>query len=504
MNRRLRLATCLLCTGALHSAELRIEVTDETGTPMWSRIEVRGADGRMPQPASALVDKTARNREGGQAYYLGSFVVRGQCELTVPPGDYLVVAEHGPEYERFVQRVTVGPDETRELAIRLAPWIRMRELNWWSGDMHVHRPVEEAPSLALAEDLNLSVVFTMWNRRNLWSERPPPDDPVIRASTYHLVTVMNAEDERGGGAWMLHHLPEPIDLAVDGRWYPAGLKFIREVREAKGTGDLFPWVDLEKPIWWETPIVMALEPPNSLGTLHNHFNQYGIYASEAWGRPRDADEFSGQEGFVSYSLGLYYRYLNLGFRLPPSAGSASGVLPNPVGYNRIYARVDGPFSVESWYQAVREGRVFVTNGPMLFVNLSKSGDSYLLSVDARSREPLDRIEIVANGKVVRTFNPPAGAKEFRGSAEFSRRNFSWVAARCFAKSPETIRLAHSAPVYLDADWDGSADARYFLAWIDELIALTQSETDRFASDVERDAILALYREAREFYERKVR
>jgi hypothetical protein len=39
----------------------------------------------------------------------------------------------------------------------------MRDLGWWSGDMHVHRPVEDSPSLSLAEDLNVNVVFTMWN-----------------------------------------------------------------------------------------------------------------------------------------------------------------------------------------------------------------------------------------------------------------------------------------------------------------------------------------------------
>ncbi len=59
--------------------------------------------------------------------------------------------------------------------------------------------------------------------------------------------------------------------------------------------------------------------------------------------------------------------MNLGFRLPPSAGSASGVLPNPVGYNRIYVQLDQPFSVDNWYAAYRDGDSFVTNGPMLFV-----------------------------------------------------------------------------------------------------------------------------------------
>ena len=53
--------------------------------------------------------------------------------------------------------------------------------------------------------------------------------------------------------------------------------------------------------------------------------------------------------------------LNSGLRIPPSAGSASGVLPNPVGYNRLYVWVDKKdFSYEAWWEAFKMGRVDLT------------------------------------------------------------------------------------------------------------------------------------------------
>ena len=73
-----------------------------------------------------------------------------------------------------------------------------------------------------------------------------------------------------------------------------------------------------------------------MGVVHNHYNQYGMIANEAWGRPRDQKLYPGKEGFSNYSQSLYHRYLNLGNRYPATAGSASGVLQAPPGYNRVY------------------------------------------------------------------------------------------------------------------------------------------------------------------------
>ena len=483
------------------AADLRIHVRDETGKRVWTRLEVRGPEGRNYRPEKALRDASARNRQGGLPYYVDSFVVEGDAALEVPPGRFTVVAEHGLEYERVEREIQVRSDRPTGVSIALKPWIRMRDLGWWSADMHLHRPPEDAPTLALAEDLNLSVVTTMWNKRNFWEGKGLPAEAVVRVSPHHLVSLRNAEDERGGGAWMMLDIRRLLPLAVDGRWFPPGIQVVRQARAQRPAGGVLPWFDSEKPVWWEVPVMMALETPDSLGLLHNHFNQYGINAAEAWGRPRDQKQFPDRKGFVDYSLGLYYRYLNLGFRLPPSAGSASGVLPSPPGYNRAYVRLEGPLTLEKWYGALHDGPSFVTNGPMLFFSAKAPGGRLTGSVEARAREPIDRVEIVANGRIVASF-PGNGTRPIKKEFSLPAENYTWLAARCFLRTAYTVRLAHTSPVYLDGSWDAREDARYFVAWIDELMAQAAADPQRFASASERDQVLALYGSARQFYEKR--
>ena len=57
---------------------------------------------------------------------------------------------------------------------------------------------------------------------------------------------------------------------------------------------------------------------------------------------------------------------------------------------------------------------------------------------------------------------------------------------------------------VDGFWDAREDAEYFVAWIDELMAQTREDEDRFSSDQERQAMLRIYNDARQFYVRKTR
>ena len=78
-------------------AELRINLVGPDGEPALARLEIRGEGGQMHQPLGALRDRTAGNRPGGQAWYLGGFLAEGEA---VPIGSYTVVAEWGPEFLR--------------------------------------------------------------------------------------------------------------------------------------------------------------------------------------------------------------------------------------------------------------------------------------------------------------------------------------------------------------------------------------------------------------------
>lgn len=499
---------------AAGDARLRIVIRDAGKQAVWARLEVRDNAGKMYQPresAGVIFDRTARNRPEVKPFYTGHFIARGEATVEVPPGEYLVIAERGLEHARVQKHVAARAGQETRVEVAPRRWVDMARQGWWSADFHVHRPVEDALALVQAEELNLAVVFTMWNKRNLWETRSLPADPLLRAGPRHLASVMNAEDERGGGAWMLHNLKRPPALGVEGRWFPQGKIFVEQAR-AQGA-----WFDMEKPFWWEAPVMMALAPPDSWGIVNNHFDQYGIHSAEAWGRPRDQKQFPGPEGFVAYCLDLYYKYLNLGFKLPASAGSASGVLPNPVGQNRVYAYLgrDAGFDTAKFYDAVRKGRTFATNGPMLMLRVNgrlpgdtvelRKGETAQVGVEAFAREPIERIELVANGAVVDTVRPQSGQTTMRWKRAINPAGRTWLAARCFLAPDDTIRLAHTSPVYFSgpgAKWNARDDAKYFVRWIDELIAISESEKGRFKNEAERDDVLGIYRQARAFYARR--
>lgn len=487
-------APCILYghnTSALDGAP---RLTIETDGP--ARLEVRGPGQGMYQPENALMDRTFNKvADRKNDYYWGHFISAGTASLSLPAGQYTVIVEKGLEFERLESLVNLNADRT----VRLVPkrWVNMAAEGWWSGDLHIHRPPSDAKMLLAAEDLNLGVFFTIWNAQNLWTNKEIPPDPVERLDSTHIATLLNAEDERGGGAWMMHNLKKPLDMRAAERWYPQGRVF---VDQAKAQG---AWFECEKPIWWEAPVMAALERIDSLGVLHNHYNQYGMVANEAWGRPRDQALFPGSEGFSNYSLSLYYRYLNLGLRLPASAGAASGVLPSPPGYNRVYIHAPQGFSVDTFYSALRAGRTFVTNGPVLTfaVDGKAPGDTVEISpgrplrvaVTAEAREPIVRVEIVANGKVV------ADSSGSKLAAEIEPKNFTWLAARCYLKPAVTVRLAHSSPIYLTGPgraWDISDDKAYFVKWIDDLIAESESDPQRFQTADQKKEVLGIYSAAR--------
>ena len=81
----------------------------------------------------------------------------------------------------------------------------------------------------------------------------------------------------------------------------------------------------------------------------------------------------------------------------------------PAGTGRTYAKVEGALSVPSWLAAVKAGRTFATNGPLLRFDVNGRGPGDELRVNGaaavrvraavQSIAPLDRLEIIVNGEV---------------------------------------------------------------------------------------------------------
>jgi hypothetical protein len=234
--------------------------------------------------------------------------------------------------------------------------------------------------------------------------------------------------------------------------------------------------------------------------------------SEAWGRPRDVGRLPPPRGNGYWTQEIYYHLLNCGLRLPPSAGSASGVLPNPVGYNRAYVRVDGDLTYEKWFEGLRAGRSFVTNGPLLraqangqwpgHVFSSTGGADIELSARLDGRDPVEALEIIRDGKIVQSV-PKA---EFLKSGSLGALHFSesgWFLVRAVSSNEKTFRFASTAPWYVEIAGVQSrihrASARFFLDWIDERMPRIKIEDPE-----KREEVLEPQRRAREFWEKALK
>jgi hypothetical protein len=309
-------------------------------------------------------------------------------------------------------------------------------------------------------------VATWWNNKNQWLRVPIPEARTREFDGNRFYHVMGGEDERGGGALMLLNMKQPLALIGAAREHPPSSRFLAEAKAAGA------WVDIEKPFWWDVPIWLSTGAADSIGVVHNHYNRGGVLDSEAWGRPRDRAVYPGPHGNGLYSQDLYFHILNCGFRIPPSAGSASGVLPNPVGYNRVYVQMDGPLSYDKWWAGLKAGRAFVTNGPLLRLTANgewpgrvfkAAGGPLALRVEGRldSRDKIKSIELIVNGRSERIQLPHT----------FSISESGWFLVRATCDVENTLRTALTAPWYVEFEGKPMKPVRdsvqMFLDWTRE-------------------------------------
>ncbi len=453
-----------LVPAAAHAARGRftLRVVDETtGAPIAARMHLRNSRGRPILPK-------------GVVRWKDHFVFDGQVTLELAPGDYEFELERGPEYRIRSGHFQITAKSETARTLELERYVDMRKEGWWSGEFHIHRDPDDIELLMRAEDLHIAPVITWWNRKNLWARRDPPIPTIEHLKGNRWVDWMAGEDERGGGALLFLHLKKPLPIAQAKREYPSSVKFLRMAKQ-------FPQahVDIEKPFWWDVPLWLSTGLVDSMGIVHNHLWRDRMLDNEAWGKPRNRHLYPPPSGTAMWGQDIYYHVLNCGLRIPPSAGSASGVHPNPVGYNRVYVHTGDECSYDLWLENLRAGRVVVTNGPMLRpkVNGRLPGEVFRATagqvvtlqptLKLALREKIDYLQYVKDGKVIRSIR----LRQIRGklpAVEFTESG--WFLIRAIADHPKTVRLASTGPYYVEFDGRpriSRESARFFLDWLTE-------------------------------------
>jgi len=445
----------------------------------------------------------------------------------LPPGKYTLTAEHGKEHTVAVQALTVpATGDIPEARLSLEPWVEMQKLNWFSGDTHVHRKLEELPNLIEAEDLHVALPLTYWVRAAydapagmpvgghpepkpivVESRRDATAAPIRRViwpvnTEYELFTV-NGKSHTEGAVFVLNH-KTPLRTAA-----PPASPVAQAAREQ---GAL---LDLDKHSWNWSLMIVPIMNVDLFELANNHvwrteflFKNWTLeMLPRDWEIETDADGYT-EDGWIDWGFKTYYALLNCGFRMRPTGGTASGVHPVPLGFGRVYVECPEGFTYENWLKGLNAGRSFVTTGPMLRVKFDErpAGTVFEKSAPhpvrvtgiAEGLRPLTRIEIIVNGEVARIIEPqnrPATDRKITGKSTVIDElvpieHSSWLAVRCFefrqepasgartCEKPQRARsgryfYAHTAPAHFEIDGPVRPRKRevdYFIRRMDEEIA----------------------------------
>jgi dipeptidyl aminopeptidase/acylaminoacyl peptidase len=505
------------------TGRLSVRIVDSAGRPLPARVSVRDAGDRSYAPDDAWRHADDGFDRGERRFEYGYFHSDGRAHLTVPAGRLEVEISRGPEWRVQRQVVQVEAGRTRVVRVPLRRLADLRGRGWYSGDLHVHM-----------------------NYGGAYRSDPARLAFQARAEDVHVVEnlIVNKEGRVPDVAWFRPG-PDPVSdsatLILHGQeyhtsfWGHMGLLGLGEHLVLPGYT-----------AYAGTPMA-TLQPTNTRvadlahaqGALVGYVHPYDAYPD-----PRDTaraithalpvDAALGKVdyyealGFVDDPMAtarVWYQLLNCGFRLPAGAGTDAmanfASLRGPVGMNRVYVRSGGPLEHRRWLAALKAGRSFATNGPLLEltvngrelgdeVALPDSGGAVTVRVRLRSNVPVDHLELVRNGEVVHTFPLTGDRTSAAATVTIPVDRSGWVLLR--ARTDRAIYpvldlypYATTSPIYLTVGGRPARsreDAEYFLAWIDRMRAAVEKHRDWNSEAEKRDVVATLERARRE-YERRM-
>jgi Tol biopolymer transport system component len=518
------------------TARLAIDVRDAAGRSMPARVSVRGADGRYFAPDNAWRHGDEAFVRGDQRLEYGYFHTRGRDTVVVPAGRVVVEVSRGPEYRIVRREIDTRADEVAPLRISLTRLADMAGRGWWGGDLHVHMNYGGAyrntpQHLALqgrAEGLHVVENLIVNKEQRIpdiayW--RPDPD-PV---STPDFLLAHGQEFHTGfwGHTGLLglgEHYVLP-DYAGYPRTALASLfptnALVADLARAQGgsMGYVHPFdfapdtSRIQSGIPYELPIDAAVGKVDYVEVMG--YSDH-LITSEVW-----------------------YRLLNCGFRIP--AGAGTDAFPNfaslrgPPGLVRVYVRVEGggrravglatPSGHRRFLDAIKAGRTFVTNAPLLDFQITgpdavthQSGDVIRLPAGrheleiraiVRSSVPVEQLELIRNGKVAASFALGRDGTSADTSIRIPVEASGWYVLRARSDRPhlpvlDLYPFASTGPIYVEVDGASvrsPEDAAFFLTWIARVEERVRAYTD-WNSTAERDETMRTIAAARAEFERR--
>ena len=498
-----------------HYLSPHARLTLDIGAP--ARVAVLGSDGRAAAPDSAWMhadDGFDRARQRSETHY---FHCPASCTVDVPAGTTSIWVQRGFRYLPWQQTVNLDAGTDRTVQVRLQPNDLPSSFgSFVSADLHVHMNYgghyratpETLARQARAEDLG--VVYNLLVNKE---ERVP--DIAYRPGS---------DPASGNGVLILHSQEYHTSY-----WGHLGLLGLSDHYLAPGFS-----------AYQNSPLASAYPDNGAIadlahaqGALVGYVHPFDTVPDPAKDKSLTnelpADVAHGKVDYIEIvgfsdhkaTAEVWYRLLNLGFRLPAGAGTDAmtnyASLRGPVGMNRVFIDTGGDISPPALLAALKAGRTFASNGPLLGLEVDGKHPGGTVSRTApgklhyrialRSFVPVDHLDLVQNGKVAKSFKLQGDRRRFDAEGELEVSTSGWVVLRASndGASPLVLDIypyATTSPVYVELPGGlppDPADAAYFTAWLDRVIADAERRSD-FKDEGERKATLDYLRSARARFE----
>jgi len=345
------------------------------------------------------------------------FYNSGALATKLHPGRYRIWVQKGPEYREAEDEFVISSGKEQQLQLALRRWIDLPTEGWYSSDDHLHIPRPHPrfdPAVAewmQAEDIHVANLLQMGLARDVHITPQRAFGPRSLYQAGPTLLVGGQENPR------THVLGHSIILGAKS-WidFPqAYLLYDRAWREAHRQGALNGYA---------------------------HWAMAGAQDGLAVWAHEDLVDFIEvlNLGFPYYKT--WYEALNLGIRVVPTAGTDYPCVRTLPGRERFYAKVDGALTLDKWLEAVRHGRTFVTNGPVVELSVDGAGigaelvlrSPRAVKVRARvrfdpTRDHVERLQIVQAGEVIATQEVTGENGDFAFEISLPVSVSTWLAAR---------------------------------------------------------------------------
>jgi len=444
------------------TATLQVTIVEHaTDRPTPCRVNVIGPDSNYYEPQKNPLEpfnaqNTGCHRNGEthapSRYYGWYFYTTGEFEVHVPAGDVRIEVWKGYEYRPVEKTVHIAAASRKSVEIELRRTAPMHELDYYSGDTHIHlnRRNEEEEELALdlmeAEDIGYGHILCMNDpatysggmERQEWPQHQGFGPSSVRTrGIYGIASAQEYRSKKYGHICLLMH----DGLVLEGATV--------------------------NPNNWPVFGVVG-KMTRQLGGYS--FHAHGGYSLEIYAdyvqQATDGVELLQMAHYRGIGLSGWYRILNIGYRFPALSGS-DFPYTRALGDCRtyVYSKVRPNFS--EWAGQAAEGRSFFTTGPLLLLEVDgkhpgdiinlKGSQPKQLNVQLQVRcevTPIQHLDLIVNGNTAQRWTIPHGDGNkgtwHKRQFEIAVEEPSWIAARAYgiSRTRRSDAEAHTNPVYV--------------------------------------------------------